>query len=171
MAMPAYMSIIGKTQKEISKEASGEASLGQSFQTDYVDRIQVIAFEHSITVPRDPLSGSPTGKRVHNAMRVTKRFDKASPLLMQALAKTEILEKVSLECYRPSNNGEQLYYEIILEDATIVEIRDVMPDCLEADRGHRTHLEEVSFAYKKIIWKHQIAGTEAQDDWSKSTPN
>ncbi|MEG5263412.1 Hcp family type VI secretion system effector [Pseudomonas sp. JDS28PS106] len=171
MAMPAYMSVIGKTQKEISKEASSEASLGQSFQQEYLDQIQVIAFEHSINVPRDPLSGSPTGKRVHEAMRVTKRFDKASPLLMQALARTEILEKVTLDCYRPSNEGAQLYYQIILEDATIVKIRDVMPDSLEADRGHRTHLQEVSFAYKKIIWKHEIAGTEAEDDWSKSTAN
>jgi type VI secretion system secreted protein Hcp len=167
MAMPAYMSITGETQKDITREASSKASLGVSYQESHANQIKVIAFEHTVAVPRDPLSGTPTSKRVHHPLRVTKPLDRTSPLLMQALTESEGLV-VTIQCYRPADQGEEPYYEIILDEATIVEIRDVMPDCLEKDVGHRTQMQEVSFAYKNITWKHLAAGTEAGDDWSKS---
>lgn len=168
MAMPAYMTIEGKVQGHINTKASSKESIGGSDQEGYIDKIKVIAFEHSVTVPRDPLAGTPTGKRVHHPIRVTKPLDRTSPLLMSALTIGEILKTVTIYCYRPSDMGAEIYYEIILENATIVEIRDVMPDCLNEDDSHRTQMQEVSFAYKKITWKHAVAGTEAVDDWSTS---
>ena len=29
----------------------------------------------------------------------------------------------------------------------------------------RTHMEEVTFRYRKISWAHEVAGTEGEDSW------
>jgi prepilin-type processing-associated H-X9-DG protein len=45
--------------------------------------------QYSIVSPRDSASGLPTGKRQHKPMVITKEWDKATPLLMQALVSNE----------------------------------------------------------------------------------
>jgi len=166
MPTPAYMSIEGVTQGNITKGAFTEDSVGNVFVEGHEDEILVQAFKHNVTIPRDPQSGQPTGQRVHQPLTITKVFDKASPLLYNALTSGERLSKCEIKWYRTSPVGKQEhYFTITLEDAVVVDMKAHMPNCQDPAMSHFTHLEDVSFAYRKIDWIHEVAGTAGADDW------
>ena len=85
MPIPAYMSVEGVTQGLITGGALSEDSVGNLYQEGHDDEFMVQAFEHQIAIPRDAQIGQPSGTRIHMRMKVTKIFDKSSPLLYQAL--------------------------------------------------------------------------------------
>jgi type VI secretion system Hcp family effector len=47
----------------------------------------------------------------------------------------------------------------------IVDIQSRMPNCQDPDNAHFTHLEDVYFTYRKIVWTHEVSGTSGSDDW------
>lgn len=165
MAIPAYMSITGAKQQLITKGASTADSMGNSYQQKHEDQVLVQAFSHRVYQSKDPQSGQPTGLRKHDAVCITKEFDKSSPLLLQALTTGERLTKVEIHWYRPFGTTQQHYYTTYLEDALIVEIRDYMHDCKDPDNAHVTQLQDVHMTFRKIIWTHVVSGTSGSDDW------
>ena len=168
MPTPAYMSIKGTNQTDITTGAFTPASVGNIYQEGHEDEFLVEAFNHAVTLPRDPQSGQPSGQRVHSPVVVTKIFDKSSPQLYQALATGEVLTECKIKWYRTSQTGHQEhYFTIDLVDAILVSIKASMPNCQDPGQAHFTHLEEVSLAYRKITWTHEIAGTSGSDDWRK----
>lgn len=58
--------------------------------------ILVQAIKHLADVPKNPQTGLPAGKRVHQGMTLTKEIDKSSPKLFQALTSGEQLKTVNL---------------------------------------------------------------------------
>jgi type VI secretion system secreted protein Hcp len=166
MPTPAYLSIEGATQGPITKGAFTSQSVGNIYQEGHEDEILVEAFNHVVTVPTDVQSGQPTGQRVHKPLTVTKVFDKASPLLYTALTTGEKLNTVELKWFRTNPEGKQEhYFTIKLEDAIITNINARMPNCQDPAQAHFTHLEDVSFTYRKITWTHEVGGTSGSDDW------
>ncbi|MFQ5773105.1 MAG: Hcp family type VI secretion system effector [Kiloniellaceae bacterium] len=166
MPTPAYMTIEGTTQGNITQGAFTEDSVGNIWQEGHEDEILVQAFKHNVMIPRDPQSGQPSGQRVHQPVSVTKVFDKSSPLLYNALCSGELLPNVEIKWYRTAGTGTQEhYFTIKLEDAVIVDIQGQMPNCQDPGNQSFTHLEEVSFSYRKITWNHEVAGTSGSDDW------
>ncbi len=165
MPIPAYMSVEGVTQGMITEGALSEDSVGSLYQEGHEDQFIVQAFEHNIIIPRDQQSGQPSGLRVHQPLKITKVFDKSSPLLYQALVTGESLN-CEINWYRTSSEGSaEHYYTHLLEGAVVVDIKSIMPNCQDPSQSHFTHLEEVSFSYSTITWTHEIAGTEGNDDW------
>ena len=167
MATPAYMSITGSKQGLITRGASTADSMGNNYQEGHEDQVLVQAFNHKIKVPRDPQSGQPTAPREHQELCITKVFDKASPLLLQAQTSNELLTKVEIQWYRTSKGVQEHYYTTYLEDAVIVEIRDYMLNCQDSANAHFTHLQDVCMTYRKISWTHEVCGTSGTDDWRK----
>ena len=166
MPTPAYLTVDGTTQGPITSGAFTEASVGNIYQEGHEDEILIQAFDHKVTVPTDVQSGQPTGQRRHEPLNITKVFDKSSPLLYTALATGERLTKCQLKFFRTSTSGTQEhYFTIELEDAIITKIRPYMENCQDPSKAHFTHLEEVSFTYRKITWNHEAAGTSGSDDW------
>jgi len=47
----------------------------------------------------------------------------------------------------------------------LVDIKSHMPNCQDPSQAHFTHLEEVSFTYRKITWTHEVSNTSSFDDW------
>lgn len=169
MPIPAYMSVEGVTQGMITEDALSEDSVGNLYQEGHDDSFMVQAFEHNIMIPRDAQSGQPSGTRIHMPLKVTKVFDKSSPLLYQALVTGESLSCI-IEWYRTSTEGtHEHYFTHELEGAVIVDIKAIMPNCQDPLAAHFTHLEEVSFSYSTITWTHEIGGTEGTDDWRVSS--
>jgi type VI secretion system secreted protein Hcp len=124
------------------------------------------AFDHTVRIPRDPQSGLSTGKRVHEAFKVVKVYDKASPKLYQALCQGEHMKVVTVKWYRIDPSGqEQHYFTHTLTDAIVVSMRPWMPNCLDPLTESFTHMEEVMFTYKKIRWTWEIDGIESEDSW------
>ncbi len=166
MPTPAYMTIEGTTQGNITQGALTSDSVGNIWQEGHEDEVLIQAFNHTVTIPKDPQSGQPTGQRVHQPLVITKVYDKSSPLLYNALTSGELLSKVQVKWYRTSPEGKQEhYFTHELEDAIIVDIKAHMPNCQDPSQANFTHLEDVAFTYRKIIWKHEVGGTEGDDDW------
>nr|BFE95696.1 hypothetical protein GCM10020185_62320 [Pseudomonas brassicacearum subsp. brassicacearum] len=129
------MSVKGTKQGLITAGAFTADSVGNTYQEGHEDQVMVQAFEHQVTIPRDPQSGQPTGQRIHKPLTITKVFDKASPLLQVALTSGERLEEVKIQWYRTSAAGTQEhYYTTTLEDAIIVDIKDYMLNCQNPEK-------------------------------------
>ena len=166
MPTPAYMSVEGATQGNITAGAFTAESVGNIWQEAHQDEVLVEAFEHQIIVPCDVQSGQPTGQRVHKPVIITKIYDKSSPLLYTALTSGERLTKVEIKWYRTSIQGAQEhYFTHLLTDAVIVDISAEMPNCQDPGKAHFTHLEKVAMTYRRIEWTHVVSGTTGEDDW------
>jgi type VI secretion system secreted protein Hcp len=158
MPMPFHMSLTGNNQGNISQ--------GACEMQGREDTILCQALNHEVYIPRDPQSGLPTGKRAHQPFTVTKVYDKTTPKLYQALVTGERMSDVTYKFFRinPSGNEEH-YFTIKLKDAIIVSIKPWIPNALDPSRESFTHMEDVSFTYKEIVWTWEIDGIEAQDSW------
>ena len=166
MPTPAYMSITGNSQGNITEGANSVESMGNAYQSDHTDETTVQAFDHQVMIPRDPQSGQPSGQRVHMPFKVTKVYDKSSPKLFAALTSGERLSSVVIKWYRTSMTGRQEhYFTHELEDAVIVSIDANMPNCQDMNMKDFTHLEDISFTYRKITWTHEVSGVSGSDDW------
>jgi type VI secretion system secreted protein Hcp len=157
MPMPAHMSITGVNQGEIQGSCEMQ---GREYTT------LIEALNHNVSIPRERGSGLPTGKRVHGPLTVTKVYDKSSPKLYQALCTGEQLDPVTIKWYRIDPTGrEEHYFTHTLEAAIIVDIKAWMPNCLDPKMESYTHMEDVSFTYKKVRWTWEVDGIESEDSW------
>jgi type VI secretion system secreted protein Hcp len=157
MAMTSYLTMTGTNQGAIE---------GDCKQTGHEKTILVYEFEHEITIPRDNLSGMPSGQRVHRPFVITKQIDSASPKLNQACCSGEVLTEVALEFYRINDRGlEELYYTIKLENAIVVDMKCYKPMTLIEETKPLHDMEKVSLSYEKIIWTYVPDGIEAEDSW------
>ncbi len=161
-----YMSVQGSKQGNITAGANSADSMGNKFQSDHTDESTVFAFDHNITVPRDPRSGQPTGNRVHQALQITKPLDAASPLLGNSVCTGEMLPKCEFKFWRTNVQGQQEhYYTITLTDGIIVDITAHTPLITDQSLGYREHEETISFSYRKIEFNHVISGKTGEDDF------
>ncbi len=166
MPTPAYMSITGETQGDITKDAYSADSVGNSWQEAHVDEFLIQELEHTLTIPRDPKSGQPTGQRVHQPIIVTKVQDRCSPLLFNALVSGENLSECQIRFYRTSVQGKQEhYYTIKLTDALLVDMSTRMAHCQDAAKADRVTEEVLKFTYRAIEVTHETCGTAGDDDW------
>jgi type VI secretion system secreted protein Hcp len=166
MPTVAYVNIEGNNQGLITAGANTADSIGNKFQQDHTDESTVLEFTHDIVVPRDVQSGQPTGQRMHQPAVMRKRYDKASPLLYNALCSGERLTKVVIKWYRTSMAGTmEHYFTHTLHDALLVDMKQEMQHCADETKAHFDHEEILQMTYRKIEWEHVIAGTAGEDDW------
>ncbi len=169
MAIPAFCSIEGTTQGLITQGASTPESVGNMAVEDHADECRVVEMKHNVFLPQDPHSGQPTGQRVHEKITLTKLMDKSSPLLYNALATGETLNKVEIKFYRTSAAGSlEHYFTILMEQAICVGMRALMPNVLDPQMSQYGQMEEASFSYASITWTHEVVGVEAHDTFRKA---
>jgi len=158
MALPAYLTLAGERQGPI---------VGSCKQKGREDTILVEAVDHEVSIPRDSQTGLATGKRVHHPLTILKLVDRSSPLLYMALTSGEHMKTVELKWYQINEKGqEENYFTTSLEDAIIVAIKAFKKNCQDPAQSHLGDMEEVSFTYRKIIWRAMKDGVESEDDWS-----
>ncbi|WP_145187472.1 MULTISPECIES: Hcp family type VI secretion system effector [unclassified Pseudomonas] len=168
MPTPAYISIEGKTQGNITAGAFTGDSVGNIYVQGHEDQILVQEVDHRITVPTDPQSGQPAGQRVHGPLVFTCSLNKAVPLLYTALSSGEMLPTVELSWYRTSVEGmQERFFTTKLTDAVIVNIDLKMPHVQDKGNSDFTQFFKVSMAYRAIEWEHITASTAGSDDWRK----
>ena len=166
MPTPAYMFVIGETQENITEKANTPDSIGNTFQKDHSDQFLVQEVHHSVTVPVEPQNGQPSGLRVHGPLVVTKRQDRASPLLLNALVTGEKLPSCELHFFRTNADGKQEhYYTIALTDALLIDMETRMPHCQDESKKQRDTEEILSFSYRAIEMNHIICSKSGRDDW------
>jgi type VI secretion system secreted protein Hcp len=158
MALPAYLTLTGERQGVIKGSCNQKGREGT---------ILVQAVEHEVTIPRDPQTGLATGKRIHHPLTILKAVDRSSPLLYMALTSGEHMKTVEINWYLINEKGqEENYFITKLDDAIIVSIKTWKKNCLDPAFGHLGDMEEVSFTYRKIMWRSIKDGVESEDDWS-----
>jgi len=158
MALPAYLTLTGERQGVIN---------GSCNQKGRENTILVQAVEHEVTIPRDPQTGLATGKRIHHPLTVLKVVDRSSPLLYMALTSGEHMKTVEIKWYQINEKGqEENYFTTKLEDALIVSMKEWKKNCSDPAFAHLADIEEVSFTYRRIIWRSMKEGVESEDDWS-----
>ncbi len=166
MPTPAYMSITGETQGNITAGTYTADSVGNAWQEAHVDEFLVQELDHIMTIPRDPQSGQPTGQRIHRPLIVTKQQDRCSPLLFNALVSGEKLPECKINFYRTSVQGKQEhYYTITLTDALLVDMETRMAHCQDEKTSTRVVEEVLKLTYRAINVTHEVCGTAGHDDW------
>ncbi len=157
MPMTSYLTLEGNDQGPIE---------GDCVQAGREKTILVYGLDHRVEIPRDTHTGLASGQRIHHPLTVMKRMDPASPLISKACCTGEHMAKFELDFYHIDDAGKEvLYYKISLEDAIIVEVKTYYPLTFLDSSKPYPHMEAVSFTYSKIIWSHETASKQAEDDW------
>ena len=139
---------------------------GSCDQEGHEDCILVEAVHHNVTISYDPMSGSPTGRRVHTPLRITKFIDKSSPGLLRAMTTSQRLATVTLDFNRIHPTGfEENYYRITMTNAVIVDVTLDVPYCLDPKNESWGHMETVAFVYEQIEWDWIPDSVMEMDEW------
>ncbi len=107
----------------------------------------LVGISHEIVSPRDPSTGQASGKRTHKPFVITKRFDKSTPLFLQALVTNENLTSVLIGLLKSDGTQEAT---ITLHNAQI------------SDYVQHGATVQYSFVYQSIEWAD--GGVSVQDD-------
>ncbi|MDE9495901.1 Hcp family type VI secretion system effector [Xenorhabdus bovienii] len=154
MSYMIYLTLNGKKQGLISAGCSTLDSIGNRYQKGHEDQIQVLSLDHSMT--RDQNVS-------HHPIQFIKPIDKSSPLLSLAIDSNESLNGVFV-FYRTNSAGQlELFYEVKITEATIVDISCVYPNSINSN--DKMPYEKILLKYKSISWNHIIAGTSAYSIW------
>lgn len=168
MSYEAYLSIQGSKQG---------AFPGESPRPLHSKEMPIIRIDYELSAPRDVSTGKAKGKRHHKAMKVTKEWGAASPVIFNAVAHNELLNSVIMTFWDKDVQGaDRNYYTIKLTDAHIVNLRVFTGEKGSADAAsHATaknptefdtvELEEISFSFRRIDVEHMVAKTMGSDDW------
>ncbi|WP_114196056.1 Hcp family type VI secretion system effector [Edaphovirga cremea] len=149
-----YASVKGKKQGLISAGCSSLDSIGNRCQIGHEDQIQVLGLNHSISREQNV---------AHHPVHFTKPIDKSSPLLGVAISENELVDVV-FYFYRVDPAGQlELYYEVKLTEASIVDVTSVYPHSI--DNNEMIPYEKVQLKYKSIAWNHRGAGTSGYSIW------
>ena len=136
-AMNVYLTIKGSPSK-----MKGDPSRASS-----PERIRLIS------VARETSSGMATGKRMHKPITITKEVDASSPMLKQALAKSDVLGDVVIEYEGASAGSAKAAQKIVLTNAMVSGIQMV------------GKTEQITLDYQTIEVTYTNGSKSATDDW------
>ncbi len=128
--------------------------------------IEAFKLEYMVQTHREA-SGIATGERSHGPVTITKRIDRSSPILHQALCNNEELE-VTIKFYRPNPIGDgttEHFYTIRLRYGRISSIKTISPSTFDESTANVPAMEEVSFVFGEITWIYESGGIEFMDEW------
>lgn len=129
--------------------------------------VEIQEFDHDVRIPTDEAKGELMGVRQHRPATLTKPYDKASPLLYDALCNGETLQEVKVHWYTINKTGEEVeYFTHTLKEAKISKIQSFMPETKNPQKEQFGHHERVHILYSKITWLFQDGNIEYTDAWT-----
>jgi len=161
MAQTVHLNLKLEKQGSVRGESSQD-SLGRK------DTIECIYYEHAVTTAREANTNVLTGRRQHAPILIRKQIDKSSPVLMQGLTTNERVTEGVFRFYRPSPAGDgstEQFYTVTIKNANIASVKQVSPDTKDRSEVHAAPLEEVTFVFQDIEWRHETGKTSAADSW------
>jgi type VI secretion system secreted protein Hcp len=149
--------------------ANGNAIQGESTQAsmERADSIECVSFEHSVSTAREAGSGMATGRRQFTPIRILKRIDKATPLLLKALCNSEVIEAV-FKFFRPNPAGDgtdEQFFTVEIKNGRVASERQYVPLTLHPETANDPPLEEVTFIFQNITWTYTAGGITHTDSW------
>lgn len=150
--------------------SEGEAIEGSVAKEGREGSCEIMEFDHNVRIPMDAQTGDLTGVRQHRPAVLTKQYDKASPLLYDALCNGESLQEVVIHWYQIDKTGSEVeYFRHVLEDAKLSDMKSYMPNTKDPRKEQFTHMEKVSVLYSKITWLYVDGNIEYTDSWVTQT--
>jgi type VI secretion system secreted protein Hcp len=146
--MAIYAKIKGKKQGAVTGAVAAASFSGQ---------IQINTVEFGVGSPHDVVTGLAAGKRVARPVKITKPFDRSSPLLHQSCTTNESLT-VDIS-YVVEGQGHKPYATLSLTNAMINEFKNEVSFTGDA-------VETISFTYTKIEFTWCEGGITSSDDWT-----
>ncbi len=159
MAQMIWVTITGAKQGKFTSDITRKG---------FENKIDVLTYNDSISIPTDGASGLPSGRRQHSPITVTKQIDKTSPLLANAAYSNENLSSVKFEFVRPTPTlggsvGEKVFFTIELTNSNIISLtRSITGD---------SRIEAFELTFEKITITYVEGGIQADDDWSSGLGN
>jgi len=152
-------------------KANGADIQGESTQTSLgrENSIECLAYEFDVMTAREASSGLATGRRQYKPLVIRKRIDKASPLLMKALTKNEVVDG-ELKFFRPNLGGDgttEQFYTVKFEKGRINSIKQYVPNTIEPAKSNEPPQEELAFVFHTIKWTYTNGGIEHEDKWDQ----
>jgi type VI secretion system secreted protein Hcp len=138
-----FLAVVGKRQGPIKGECSA---------VGHVDDITVLSWQWGMSAPTAIGTTQSTGRRVHEALVVTKQLDSASTRLMSALTTNEELKSVTLSLRKSGMNKDD-FFKVELEVGRVAGLH------IESD-GSGGVREVVKFAFQRIeiTYQPQLSG-------------
>jgi type VI secretion system secreted protein Hcp len=153
-------------------KANGKDIKGESTQKSLgrEGSIECVAYEQAVTTAREAATGVVTGRRQYGPLKVVKRVEGSSPLLVKALVNNEKIE-ASFKFFRPNPAGDgttEQFYTVALKDAYISAMKQLVHETINPATSGDPPLEEVSFVFKTISWTYTKGGITHEDSWEEN---
>lgn len=153
----------------LSLTANGDAVDGDSTITAFerADTIEVLSLEQQVSTAFDRATLQATGRRIYAPIRFTKRLDRSTPLLRQALAQNQVVEG-AFRWFRPNAGGTGTMEHCLTLAFTAGRITKCtlrLPDTLDAAQAALPLLEEVELTFSTITWTWEPGSVSFEDTW------
>ncbi|MGO4154881.1 Hcp family type VI secretion system effector [Cupriavidus sp. YAF13] len=159
MAIPAYMWI---------KDDGGADIKGSVTVNSREGSVEVVAFDHGVSIPTDSNTGKLTGTRVHRPVVFTKETDASTPYLYKAVTSGQTLKSVEIKWYKIDDAGkEKEYFNTKLENVKVVGVTPKMLDIKNPAFEKHNHLEDIELRYEKITWSYKDGNIIHTDSWNE----
>jgi type VI secretion system secreted protein Hcp len=151
-------------------KANGNDIKGESTQTSMgrQDTIECISYEQGVQTAREAATNMVTGRRQFTPLKIVKRIDKASPLIMKALTTNAKID-ATFKFFRPNPSGDgttEQFYTVTLKEGNISSVRQLVPSTIQAATAGEPPMEEIAFVFKTIRWTYTNGGLEHEDAWA-----
>lgn len=151
-------------------KANGNEVKGESTQTSLgrADSIECVAYEQGVLTTREAATNVITGRRQYSPLKLVKRIDKSSPLLMKALVNNEKIDAI-FKFFRPNPAGDgttEQFYTVELKSGNIASVRQYVPATIHPETANDPPLEEVTLVFRDISWTYTQGGVTHEDTWA-----
>lgn len=159
MAIPLYLWL---------KDDGGADIKGSVNVKNREGSIEVMAQDHSVTIPTDNNTGKLTGTRIHTPFLFTKEIDSSSPYLYKAVTTGQTLKSAEFKWYRINDAGQEVeYFNVKLEKVKLAKVASKMHDVKDPVKEKHSHLELVELRYEKITWTYKDGNIIHSDSWNE----
>ena len=150
-------------------DIAGESSVESSAGVDRSKSIECFAFSCEALTPRDLSSGrSSVSARQLQPIHLTKKIDKASPLLYQALCQNQtVTGEIKFFRSNPDSGSQEHFFTIKFEHGRITSVKQQVQDTFDKNFANLPPIEVFAVAYGKITWSCVTGKTEFTDEWSQ----
>jgi type VI secretion system Hcp family effector len=115
----------------------------------------IYEFTHEVYLPYEVETNRVQGSRRLSVFSLTKDIDKITPILYQYCCEGTKIKSVTIILYKIKEASETPYFNYILENATIVSVKNLMPTTKIKENENVGHLEEVKFLAEKFTWNYE----------------
>ncbi len=149
---------------------NGNDVKGESTQTSLgrENSIECIAYEQAVNSAREAATNMVTARRQFSPLKILKRIDRSSPLLLKALSDNAKVEGV-FKFYRPNPSGDgttEQFYTVEFKEGNVASVKQLVPNSIQTITAGEPPQEEITFVFKTITWTYTNGGVTHTDSWA-----